>query len=451
MLDHARAALAKLDLEPACEWIVLTARASAGDVRRLACDSKSASFSWDPGDLTDKTDTWNVRGYGELACVAASGPQRWSRVRAEAATVFAATREIREDGVVAPRLRFFGGASFHPDVRDPMWRDFGSASFVLPRWSFGVRDGGDAFVRFAFRREERRDVPRLLAEIAEVTSVASVESERAGDGRRPSTPPEDDASWAPLVESALASIARGDLEKVVAARRTFVEGRVSPRATRVRLREQNPRATVFSFRRGESTFLGATPERLIFSDKERVFTEAIAGTIARRDDDDAAREALLASDKDLREHRIVVGGIVRALAPFTRGIDLPASPAIRTLGRLHHLATPIVAPLAGKTHVLALVEALHPTPALSGYPKKTAFEWIAAHEPFERGWYGAPVGWFDDEGEGSFVVAIRSALIVPERTWLFAGGGIVRGSVPTAELAETVLKLRTMSEALVPA
>ena len=449
MLDFARLALSQVDTARA-EAVVLTARARVSDFGTWATDPKSPCFSWVPGDLASSFDPWRIAGDGVALRVDASGDERWRRVREASQAASSGIVELREHGVVAPRLRWFGGGSFHPNVRDPIWSAFGGASFVLPRWSIGVL-GDDAFVRFAFRAAELDARDALLAEIeTRLAPSPGPDGQAATTSPRASSPPDAHDAWRALVLEALADIDRGALEKVVVARRAFVEGVVSPDATLARLRSQNPQSTAFSFRRGDTTFLGATPERLIFSDKTRAFTEALAGTIARRpEDDEAAKRDLLASDKDLREHRIVTRGITRALDPFVDGVDHAADPAVRTLGRVHHLVTPIVATLASETHVLSLVDALHPTPALSGLPRPDAFAWIATHEPFDRGWYGAPVGWFDDSGEGAFAVAIRSALVSPERTWLFAGGGIVRGSQPDAELAETRLKLQTMSEALV--
>ena len=451
MLDFARRALSELDAARAAEVVVLTARASVLDFDAWVPDAKSPCFSWVPGDLARSFDPWRVAGDGVALRVDASGDERWHRVRDAAQGASSGIVELREDGVGAPRLRWFGGGSFHPSVRDPMWSAFGSASFVLPRWSVGAL-GSDAFVRFAFRRGELDASHVLLAEIERRVAGSSKARGRAGatSQRVSSAPDGPHETWTALVLRALADIDRGALEKVVVARRAFIEGAVDADATLARLRSQNPQSTAFSFHRGDATFLGTTPERLIFSDKTRAFTEALAGTIARRSqEDDAAMRELLASDKDLREHRIVTRGIARALRPFVDGVDHAAHPVVRTLGRVHHLVTPIVATLTKETHVLSLVDALHPTPALSGLPRPDAFAWIATHEPFDRGWYGAPVGWFDDSGEGAFAVAIRSALVSSDRTWLFAGGGIVRGSQPDAELAETRLKLQTMSEALV--
>jgi isochorismate synthase EntC len=164
-----------------------------------------------------------------------------------------------------------------------------------------------------------------------------------------------------------------------------------------------------------------------------------------------AREAaaqLLASAKDRREHELVVSAIRDALEGMRSDIDAPAEPVVRTLRHVLHLHTPIRAVLSEPHHVLELVAALHPTPAVGGTPTPYAIDWIKHHEPVARGWYASPVGWFDLDGDGEFAVAIRSGVIVGDRAHLWAGAGIVAGSDPDKELAETELKLRAMLGAL---
>jgi isochorismate synthase len=196
--------------------------------------------------------------------------------------------------------------------------------------------------------------------------------------------------------------------------------------------------------------VAATPERLVRLEGASVACDALAGSIARSggrhaDSDDAT---LLASAKDRREHELVVRAIASALHELGADVDAPAEPGVRRLRHVLHLHTPIAATLRAPRHVLELAEALHPTPAVGGTPTRIATDWIAAREVAPRGWYAAPVGWFDLQGNGELAVAIRSGLLVGERAHLWAGAGIVAGSDPDRELAETDLKLRAMLGAL---
>jgi len=198
-----------------------------------------------------------------------------------------------------------------------------------------------------------------------------------------------------------------------------------------------------------------------------VWCDALAGTHSLRpgaggpapDDDPvraaAARDRILAqasaelraSHKERREHDLVVHAIRDALADWAE-VDAPDAPDLRVLRHVVHLHTPFRARLHAPRHVLELAARLHPTPAVGGTPRELAVDWIRTREPVARGWYAAPVGWFDLDGNGELAVAIRSGVLVGNRAHLWAGGGIVAGSDPDRELAETEIKLRAMLGAL---
>jgi isochorismate synthase EntC len=144
----------------------------------------------------------------------------------------------------------------------------------------------------------------------------------------------------------------------------------------------------------------------------------------------------------------VVRAIADALADAGGKVDMPDAPGVRALRHVLHLHMPIRARLAQPRHVLELAARLHPTPAVGGTPTHVACDWIAAREPAARGWYASPVGWFDLDGNGELAVAIRSGLLAGDRAHVWAGAGIVAGSDPDRELAETDDKLRAMLGAL---
>ncbi len=212
-----------------------------------------------------------------------------------------------------------------------------------------------------------------------------------------------------------------------------------------RLRQAFPRCAIFCLRLGpDALFLGASPERLVRVDRGRVTTAAIAGSATR----DASPNEMLDSPKERYEHQLVVGEIARALAPHVISIQHAPRPEVLRLANVQHLITPFEAVALPGQHVLDLVNALHPTPAVGGMPRLAAREFLEHHEPLERGYYAAPLGWCDDSGDGDFWVGIRSALLRGRKLWAYAGAGIVAGSQPTAELAETELKLDAILEVL---
>ncbi|MGB6006649.1 isochorismate synthase [Castellaniella sp.] len=199
-------------------------------------------------------------------------------------------------------------------------------------------------------------------------------------------------------------------------------------------------------------FVGASPELLVRRKGRQVHVHPLAGTAARHPDADTdARlgQTLLDSPKDLREHAVVVEAIDAVLRPLCRTLDIPARPSLTSTARLWHLGTPIIGELAdpGVT-ALDLAIALHPTPAVCGLPTAEARRAIADIEPFERGYFAGAVGWCDARGDGVWSVAIRCAQTAGHAVTLYAGAGIVPGSVPEQERIETGNKLRTILDAL---
>ena len=218
-----------------------------------------------------------------------------------------------------------------------------------------------------------------------------------------------------------------------------------------RLEISAPESTVFAFGRGPRTFMGATPERLVSLSGRELRTMAMAGSTPRGADaaaDDALAAALLASDKEREEHAVVVDMLRAALLPLADELSIPRKPQVARFQHVQHLLTPVSGRLRDDTDVLALVERLHPTPAVGGTPRELALELIAEEETHERGWYTGPVGWVDRDGDGEFVVGLRSGVVHDDRATLFAGCGIVADSDPGREWDESATKLLALGSAL---
>jgi menaquinone-specific isochorismate synthase len=256
------------------------------------------------------------------------------------------------------------------------------------------------------------------------------------------------------VSAALAEIATGKLDKIVLAREVRVSANRPFRQADLfeRLRALHPSCTTFAL----DGFIGATPELLIRRNGAQVASRPLAGTTARSGDQDSdhkAAAALLGSSKDRREHQSVVEAICAALAPVTEHLDVPAEPVIQELRNVSHLATPIVGTLTARSvpypSALELVGLIHPTPAVAGVPVDHALECLTTLEGFDRGRYAGPLGWVDARGDGEWYLGIRSAIVEENLARLFAGVGVVAGSDPASELAETQLKLQAFLAAAV--
>jgi len=258
--------------------------------------------------------------------------------------------------------------------------------------------------------------------------------------------------WEQAVAEAVAAIKAGSLRKVVLARDVFgtADESIDVRVLLRRLAARYPDCFTFAC----DGMLGATPELLVRRDGREISALVLGGTLPRGADpaeDLALGEELLASAKNNEEHAYAVDSIREALEPLCAALDVQARPSLLKFPNLQHLGTQVRGTLAdGKTprSALALAAAVHPPAAVCGTPAGAALELIRELEHMDRERYAGPVGWVDADGNGEWGIAIRSGHILGRTARLFAGCGIVAGSEPTAELAETLVKLQPMQGAL---
>lgn len=255
----------------------------------------------------------------------------------------------------------------------------------------------------------------------------------------------DRAHWDAMVHAALAAIANDDLTKVVLARAVDVTADAPfdvPSILR-RLQSQNPGCYVFADATRDGVFLGASPELLVTRSNSAVTSRPMAGTVPA-----GASEAALHTLKNEHEHQVVIDAVLDALTTAGVRIDT-TTPSIATLSTVAHLATEIRGTATTDVSALDLARTLSPTPAVGGTPRETALAFISEHEHFDRGRYGGAVGWVDAQGNGTFAVTLRCGRIDGATARLYAGAGIVAGSEPESEWAETQAKLEPMLRALV--
>lgn len=346
-----------------------------------------------------------------------------------------------------------GGFAFDPDgAASSAWSSFQPASLILPDLSLCSSDGKcflTANVVVSPGDDPVEPVERVTARLASLRadSLPMLDPHLTDRPEIRSVHPPGDFEAA--VTAATERIDRGEMSKVVLAREVTVEAAAAhdPAAIFGALREQFP--SCFCFCRGtpEAAFLGATPELLIRRSGAGASTVALAGSTRRSSDpavDDHLGEQLLRSDKNRREQKIVAERIVRKLRPHAVWVQTAPEPEVIKIANIQHLATPVIAQLAEPRSAVELAGMLHPTPAVGGEPWPDAAGTIADLEQMDRGWYAAPVGWMDATEDGEFCVALRSALLRDREARLFAGVGVVAGSDPAAELAETEVKLQAL-------
>ncbi|HEX8035534.1 MAG TPA: isochorismate synthase [Ktedonobacterales bacterium] len=383
-------------------------------------------------------------------------------------------RVLLEDAVIAtvPETPFtvqggpicFGGFAFDPAApRTPLWEGFPDGLLVLPELLISSSTGESALT--ANLLIEPSDDDAALERHADALDLrllrlrAALERQQREQRSRAAashTTPHDlrpASEWMSLVDEVSHEIRDGLYQKVVLARGVEVSAEMPFDVQHAlhRLRAAYPAASIFVFQRGQRCFLCATPERLARVVDSTVHTIALAGTAPRGAsdaDDHALGEALLHSEKNRREHAIVVETIRRGIAPLVSSLDVAQSPHLLRLANVQHLQTPITGTLIPGKTILDLVAALHPTPAVGGFPRDAAMTVIREREQLDRGWYAGPTGWIGPGGDGEFAVALRSALVDGDHATLFAGCGIVADSEPQREYEESCLKLRVMLDAL---
>ena len=404
----------------------------------------------DPGPLLDLLPrrggmAWVRRGegmvgWGETLRLPTGGPGDGRFAQAEASWREMCRRAVVRDEVGLPGTGpvAFGSFAFSPSSP-------AGGVLVVPRVVVGRR--GD---RWWLTTTGTGSLPPGLA-------AAGVAPSRRPEPASPGTVTFADGAlsavgWQAAVADAVRRITAGALDKVVLARdlQARTEHPVDPRRLLGRLAERYPGCWTFSV----DGLVGATPEMLVRREKGLVTSRVLAGTIRRSGNDahDLELAARLArSSKDLEEHEYAVRSVAEALAPHCTSTNVPEAPFVLHLANVMHLATDVTAVLADDTSSLGLAAALHPSAAVCGTPTSAAAALIEQIEGMDRDRYAGPVGWMDAEGDGEWGIALRCARLDPEddhRLRLFAGCGIVAGSDPQDELAESVAKLVPMREAL---
>ncbi len=422
----------------------------------LAAGDGEARFYW-----SDSGEGTTFAGIGSAANLIAWGENRFAGIEAQHRPLF--TNGILPQN--APPLatpRLFGGFSFRDDFNpDNAWATFPPAQFTLPHFQLGS-DGEDRWLTLNALIPADEDAADILPALTEALTArlesfaksrsTPPKSARLVEIRYPVSP----QMWKEMIESAVEQISQTELEKVVLSHicELWFQDDIDPLPALKRLNRQYPDCYRFLIEpRPRHAFLGATPELLAHTTGKTIHTMALAGSAPRSDDnaqDDAYGVELMNSGKERLEHQLVVDAIRRRLEPIAKRLNIPAQPKLLKLGNIQHLYTPIYGQMSQSSGILPLIQLLHPTPALGGSPRHLALQFIQEAERAPRGWYAAPIGMIDAQLDGTFGVAIRSAVLQHRRAWLHAGGGIVPGSVAEREWAETELKFKPMLNALAP-
>ncbi len=416
-------------------------------VQRARADAGGVScFFWEePGRES-------IAALGEVHRVEASGPERFAVVRGRIAAVLRGAAHRGAFLAGAPGPAAVGGFAFADEEARNRWSVFPAASFVIPERIWWKAAGGETVETVWWRRDPRTSDDPPVSDLGRGLAP-SPNPTRRDAGAAGGSAVWNRSGWTRAVRATLDCIGTGSLAKAVLARSEEISSGepFDPFRILASLGASHPSCYRFLVSDGRgSSFVGASPERLVRLRNGLVASEAVAGT-ARRDDREAEAAlaaGLLTSGKDRSEHEMVLRHLLENLKPYCAELDAPVEPEVMRLRHLLHLRTPVHGRAREGTHVLDLVAALHPTPAVAGTPRDRAIEWIRSLEPCDRGWYAGPIGWVNARGEGDFAVGIRSLAVCGSRARLHAGAGIVAGSDPDLEWMETKLKMRPIFDAL---
>ena len=349
-----------------------------------------------------------------------------------------------------PGARYFGGFNFNnQENQNQIWEKFSSFSFVLP------------FIQLTFEHNtyslschlwiESGEQPEtkisaiteMLDRISSDTDCSSLKLPELLDlSYNP-----DERNWIEQCQKALETFNSGGMEKIMLARQTVLEFSSCFSPLLFLLQYPYPQNAVYRFYfepQEHHAFFSFSPERLYRRNSDLLLTEALAGTFSKETincGDIQASEALLNSEKDIREHKFVKDMIYQELLKICSDIDMEKEVQVLQLNRLAHLYTRCAAKLKPEfKNDSAVLKLLHPTPAVGGVPKTEAMKHIMNLEPFSRGWYAGPVGWISHDA-AEFSVAIRSALVNGRFAYLYSGAGLVKGSNPFSEWEEVDQKI----------
>lgn len=324
------------------------------------------------------------------------------------------------------------------------------AEFILPRIIFRKSESSPPTVTLIAEDEENLTDAVFDAAIAD--AIHAVPPRPHSNSYRV-TPRTAVGHYLDAVAKTRDAVRNGIIQKAVIARdiEVHADDPIDVYAILLRLRA----SFGSSYRYCVNNIIGASPELLVSVQESTVRSHPLAGTAPRTGDDQTDQrlaDELIASTKNQIEHRIVIDMVHDTLLPYCSYLDWQAEPSIVTVANVQHLGTAIEGALTEpRAHVLSLVRALCPTPALGGFPSAAALSFIETTEGLDRGYYGGAVGYMDATGDGIFAVTIRCAELSDDRRTarLFAGGGIVADSDPYAELAETQAKFQAMLSAII--
>lgn len=389
---------------------------------------------------------YSVIGLGRLFYQTAKGPQRF---------------QILQQGYRDYCLKWqdmpFAFTAFAFDAEEVMideWQTFANALVCVPRV---LVETENQKTNISVHLQKTTDLGLQKNEIKRLLQQWLKSSERTmAVPVVPAAEIDDSAArgdWLVLANKGITAIRRKAFRKLVVSRKQVLEKSPSFDSTALLsdLLQRYPGCTIVSYRHEGKQFIAATPERLLSLQSGALQSEAIGGTLSEKEIAECSyllnKQSRLA-EKLLLEHAIIVEDICTRLQPVCYTLSLPTAPQLKKVHRIYHLETPISGRLETRQSVLSLVDKLHPTPAIAGFPRMESIAWLRDNENYGRGWYAGAFGWMKGDQTGEVSVLLRCALIEQKQIMIYAGAGLVAESDADQEWQETKLKMKTILDLL---
>lgn len=381
------------------------------------------------------TDNFSMIASGEMERITSHGEHRFRNSSIKGKEILSRVHHLSGVNHQNAVVHLFGGFSFFDENESTTWDSFQSSSFTLPKWMI-IKEGNCCIFTFILDIDKNSTLNEIKSKIYATLNkldhitvaekyALSPEIDKNFKLEVPGLDSKEHLKWIYTIEKAKKAISNGEFDKVVLARQLKIKLQQKIKDTHIlnRLRFQYPDCFSFLIRHNsESSFIGCTPERLASFNSKFVLTEGLAGSISRgktATEDAILENNLLHSQKDLREHNIVLEAIEENLGHYSDKVQHPPIPSVKKLSNVQHLYTPITATIKEGVSRTEVLRTLHPTPAVGGFPRDKAVSFIQEHEDFNRGWYASPIGWINAHGNGEFIVAIRSGLIQNDEVRFF--------------------------------
>ncbi len=404
--------------------------------------------------LEKPTDEFSVACGDPISHASFSGDKRFQEAKNWSSEFWNKVYLAGDNQVEGTGPTLFLNATFENQSSDPA---LPALQIYLPRWQV-LRKGGSHFIILNHLISPFTDPKELNSEVSRFLQIFNrLQYLRPLHGFPKNLvldSPEEETNYENAVAKALRAIKSGKISKIVLARKlTYQTKQELPYFSIAHgLRNKFPDCYTFCMSTPDNgMFIGSTPEILSRISGTSLETEAVAGTAPRGPSagkDAHLGKTLLGREKEVREHRLVIDSMLRRLKSTGISQCREGKSRLLRLANLQHVRTPILAKLPDGIHPFDALSALHPTPAMGGSPREQALPMVRELEGFSRGWYSGIAGWFDSRGRGEFIVPIRCGKFTPSSMTLYAGAGIVEGSIPSNERMETDWKLEAMLEVI---